>query len=333
MSKFVSFFICFLYLLPLVVCAGSAEFDQGLQQAKQIAPSLQQNAYNNMQSFDPKTAFARYDANPTQTGYYQGTTQTNADAMQKESEQNKASNDVAKAVADSIHPRVPNKAIICSPEIQQGLQIQNDADNVIHHDGSYYCLDGDCTDHDYKPSKDFEKALTSLSATNEATKDFDTNSMFKGNPAECREAIGNFSNCCEEKGWGQDINLAHCSDSEKALGFAREKKVASYVGRYCAKKLLNKCIEHKETYCVFSSKLARVIQEQGRMKQLRIDFGDARQAHCQGITPQQLQQIDLSRIDFGQEIIEELKNNINSQDITKIQSLINQHVSQQQTGR
>ena len=67
--------------------------------------------------------------------------------------------------------------------------------NIICGDGKDYCLNGDCTDHSYHPSEDFSKALTTLSATNEAAKNFDTESIFKGYVRECRDDAGNFSNC------------------------------------------------------------------------------------------------------------------------------------------
>ena len=124
------------------------------------------------------------------------------------------------------------------------------------------------------------------------------------------------------------MNLAHCSQSEKTLGISRDKKVTAYVGRYCSKKILGRCLEHKETYCVFGSKLARVIQELGRKGQLGVDFGDAKHANCNGITPEQLQRIDLSRIDFGKEILDELNQKVANPNVGDTEKLIYQHIQQ-----
>tara|TARA_R110000868_G_scaffold380821_4_gene647123 strand:- start:436 stop:1599 length:1164 start_codon:yes stop_codon:yes gene_type:complete len=206
--------------------------------------------------------------------------------------------------------------------------------NITCGDGKDYCLNGDCTDHNYQPSTDFGKALTAMSATNESIKDFDTKLIFKGHPLECRDDAGNFSNCCQGKGWGQDINLAHCSQEEKKLGVAREKLTTVYVGRYCSSKFLGKCIEHKETYCLFGSKIAKVIQEQGRRGQLHISFGDGKHADCKGITPDQLQRINLARIDFGQEIMNELSQKLKNPNKNAARKIINEHIQQyQQTGQ
>jgi hypothetical protein len=206
--------------------------------------------------------------------------------------------------------------------------------NILCGDGKDYCLNGDCTDHSYQPSNDFGKVLTAMSATNESVKDFDTHLIFKGKPRECRDDAGNFSNCCQGTGWGQDINLAHCSQNEKELGASREKQTAVYVGRYCSSKILGKCIEHKETYCLFGSKIAKVIQEQGRRGQLHISFGDGKHANCKGITPDQLQRINLSRIDFGKEIMDELSQKLKNPNVDATKKTINERIQQyQQTGQ
>lgn len=206
--------------------------------------------------------------------------------------------------------------------------------NIMCGDGKDYCLNGDCTDHSYQPSKDFGKALTAMSATNESVKNFDTRMIFKGKSLECRDDAGNFSNCCQGTGWGQDINLAHCSQKEKQLGAARENQTAVYVGRYCSSKILGKCIEHKETYCLFGSKIAKVIQDQGRRGQLHISFGDGKHANCKGITPDQLQRINLARIDFGKEIMDELSLKLKKPNVDATRKTINERIQQyQQTGQ
>lgn len=206
--------------------------------------------------------------------------------------------------------------------------------NIVCGDGKDYCLNGDCSDHQYQPSKDFGKVLTAVSTTNEEAKDFRLNSIFRGKPYECRDDAGNFSNCCQGTGWGQDIKLAHCSQEEKALGAAREKNLTVYAGRYCSSKILGKCIEHKETYCIFPSKIAKVIQEQGRRGQLHIGFGDGKHANCRGITPQQLQRINLSKIDFGKEIMDELSLKMKNPNQNVTKQAINNRIQQfQQMGQ
>lgn len=59
------------------------------------------------------------------------------------------------------------------------------------------------------------------------------------------------------------------------------------------------CLEKKRGYCQFDSKLARIVQLQGRNGQLRIGFGAASSPDCRGITQDELQKISFDRLDFS----------------------------------
>ena len=85
-----------------------------------------------------------------------------------------------------------------------------------------------------------------------------------------------------------------------------------------------------KSFCVFGSKLAKIIQEQGREGQLHIKFGSAKEPNCQGITPEQLQSIDFSKIDF-QDFFNDLNKNVKNPDLQQIQEMIQQHVQQAQS--
>ncbi len=171
-----------------------------------------------------------------------------------------------------------------------------------------FCLDGNCSLHEYAPSDetDFKRALSALSAASEASKEFDSTSqyLFKGQKLECSDDIAGIKNCCRDSGWGIDLNLLHCSDKEKQLGKAKENKLVVATGQYCYKRIKfpggSKCISTHKTYCVFQSKLARIVQVQGRYQQLHIDFGQGKHSNCAGITAQQLQLIHFESIDFSE---------------------------------
>jgi len=70
------------------------------------------------------------------------------------------------------------------------------------------------------------------------------------------------------------------------------------VGEYCSKKVLGVCLEKKRSYCVFDSKLAQIVQQQGRQWQLGMGFGSAESPDCSGINIPQVQALDFSRMDF-----------------------------------
>jgi len=201
--------------------------------------------------------------------------------------------------------------------------------NIDCGDGSNYCLDGNCVDHQYSPSQDFAKGVSSLSAVADASKQFDPSAMliFSGNKMECSEKPVGFSNCCTESGWGQDAGLANCSMQEKKLHEAREKGVVVKVGRYCSGSDPIPCLEHSQVFCVFNSKLARIIEDQGRNGQLHIGFGSAKDPNCSGMTPDQLQSIDLSKIDF-QDFYADI--HAKTPDVNQIQKMIADHIKDYQ---
>jgi conjugal transfer mating pair stabilization protein TraN len=199
--------------------------------------------------------------------------------------------------------------------------------------GTAFCLDGNCVDQSYKQNDEFAKEASNLTGVMDASKQFDSSnngnySIFNGHRLECSRAMMGFYNCCDYKGWGLNWGLIKCSDEEKKLANARKNGLAIKVGgKYCANRRLGKCTSYHNTYCVFQSKQARIIQEQGRGKQLHISFGSAKHPNCQGITPEQMQQIKFDQIDFS-EFYEDLnqKAKIPSTS-TEIES-INQHIQQ-----
>ena len=179
--------------------------------------------------------------------------------------------------------------------------------------GQLVCANGECDAIENNTSDGFGKAVSALAAVTAAAKDVaamnDVNvRAFTGKPVECRMAIAGFSNCCKDSGWGQGIGLAHCDSEEKALGKAKEKLLTVYVGTYCSKKALGVCLQKKKAYCQFDSKLAQIVQQQGRNGQLRIGFGSAKHPDCRGITVDELQKIQFDRLDFTN-FYEDLMNN------------------------
>lgn len=167
-----------------------------------------------------------------------------------------------------------------------------------------FCTDGSCVLDNNGKNDMFAKAASELAAVAAAGKDVaELNSndvkIFTGKGVSCKKFAAGFSNCCKDSGWGQDVGLASCSSDEKALGKAKEKRLTVYVGEYCSKKVLGICLEKKRGYCEFDSKLAQIVQQQGRSWQLGIGFGSGSSPDCRGITPEELQKIDFSKVDFS----------------------------------
>ena len=108
-----------------------------------------------------------------------------------------------------------------------------------------------------------------------------------------------FKDCCGNgKGWGVSFSLASCDADEKELAELRARNRCIQVGTYCAEKVTGVCIRKKTSFCCYGTKLAKIVQEQGK-GQLGLGFGSPKHPECQGLTPEQLSRIDFSRINFS----------------------------------
>jgi conjugal transfer mating pair stabilization protein TraN len=170
--------------------------------------------------------------------------------------------------------------------------------------GEFFCTDGSCAQGQTGTSNMFGQAVSALAAVAAAGEDVaelngENVRAFTGEAQHCKKMAVGFNNCCKDSGWGQDVGLSSCSSDEKALGKAKEKKLTVYVGEYCSKKVLGVCLEKKRGYCQFDSKLARIVQEQGRRGQLGVSFGSGSSPDCRGITVDELQRLDFGVMNFS----------------------------------
>lgn len=188
--------------------------------------------------------------------------------------------------------------------------------------GQTYCLDGDCIKTQKQADPDFQKAVAALSAVADAAKQLDQPFIFKGKDKDCDNVILGAANCCRNEGWLiDDLPLLHCSQEEKELGKAKENGTAHYVGQYSDDCVAGICLKKRKVYCVFPTKLARIVQEQGREKQLGRHFGSAKHPDCSGITTDELQKIDFSQIDF-KEFYEDIAKKHSMEDANKVNQRI-----------
>lgn len=198
----------------------------------------------------------------------------------------------------------------------------------------FFCSDGSCADLEGSVNTDFGHAVSQLATLAQAGKDIGMDAenirAFSGKPMFCRKSGFGFSDCCKDSGWGHKAGLAKCNSEENALGQAKEKKLVVYVGTFCSKKILKKCVQRKAAYCVFDNKLARIIQYQGRSGQLGVGFGGAKSPDCRGITVDELQRIDFNAMDYS-DFYEELNERTNLPDREKLmESMKNSIVEQLQ---
>ena len=177
-----------------------------------------------------------------------------------------------------------------------------------------FCVGTDCTSTNPTKNKNFDKAAASLAALNAAAEEIkkqniDNPQIFVGKPMECSRSITNAKNCCDAggSGWAEGAFL-NCADDEKELAKAKEAGRVVEAGNgnneYCYNEVLGVCTSYHRVYCVFDSKIARIVQHDGRKNQLGISFGevgdDSAHPNCRGITPEELSRMKFDRMDFSE---------------------------------
>lgn len=173
-------------------------------------------------------------------------------------------------------------------------------------DGDVYCIDGSCETIERTVNNEFRDAVTALHAMDEARKDFDPDSLtlFKGTRNTCSSKVFGVLNCCKGKGFplipGISLLVSlGCSREETLLHERDAKGLCAYVGTYCSDKVLGICVTKRKAYCCFESKLARILQEQGR-RQLPKPWNTPKREQCAGFTLDEFARLDLSQMDFSE---------------------------------
>lgn len=221
-------------------------------------PCCAQTPIQAIASFDPHTVFLTYDPQPALIQFFQ-------DETQKETSLSQAGQ---QAVTQSPEGQIVREVL--KHGSKEGVLANTDIDttrieNAV--DFSLKCLDEPCMIALEQESAQFVESASRLAALKDASQQFNGSFIFNGVMGECRQKPADFLNCCTQKGWGKDLHMADCHEHEKQLNKAIEEKRAIAVGHYCkerySKALGHGCKEKRQTYCVFSSKLARLIQEKG----------------------------------------------------------------------
>lgn len=167
-----------------------------------------------------------------------------------------------------------------------------------------YCLDGNCFTTNTAPANDFAEVIARFAAVTAAGASASSTggvSVFTGTPETCNTVIFGAKNCCTgtATGWGTGISSG-CPASALKLAQARQAAQAVYIGTFCSNKsFFGVCLLSTESWCAFPSKLARIIQQQGRA-QLGIGWGSAQGPDCRGFTPTEMQQMDFSKMDLSE---------------------------------
>lgn len=88
-----------------------------------------------------------------------------------------------------------------------------------------------------------------------------------------------------------------CTKEDQLHALREAAGLCRYVGSFCAKKSGLGCLEKKETWVCFNSRLARLVQE-GARRELNLGWGTPEDPLTRGITLEELQGLDFTKIDL-----------------------------------
>ena len=159
-----------------------------------------------------------------------------------------------------------------------------------------WCVGAGCETVQPQANTGFVEATTRLNMALElGGEEFDRQDMrfFTGQRRACHIKLFGLANCCKNS--GLLVGLGNCSASERELAEERNAGNTHYLGRYCSRRtFFGACIRRSRAWCVFGSKLGRILQQQGRA-QLGIGWSS-----CRGLTVAEIEGIDFARLDLSE---------------------------------
>ena len=158
-----------------------------------------------------------------------------------------------------------------------------------------YCVGAGCETVESGANTGFVDSAAKLNMVLELGGEaFDRESLrfFAGQRRACRIKWGGLANCCKNS--GLLVGLAGCSAGERWLAEQRHAGNTRYLGKRCTKRFFGVCRRRERRWCVFGSKLGRILHEEAR-PQLGIGWGS-----CRGFTVAEIERIDFDRLDLSE---------------------------------
>ena len=131
--------------------------------------------------------------------------------------------------------------------------------------------------------------------------------IFNGRRNECLQNgwSTSFFDCCNDSVGSFLFLEEHCPKKSVETVQAKQAGMAHFIGTYCKKDIeFIGCVQEADVYCIFNSKLGRIIHEQGRSQLQKFapsgNWGSTRRPNCEGFTPEEFQMLDFSEIDLSE---------------------------------
>ena len=158
-----------------------------------------------------------------------------------------------------------------------------------------WCVGSGCETTESRANTGFVESTARLNMVLElGGEEFDRDNLrfFNGKRRSCRIRWGGLANCCKNS--GVLVGLGNCTKAERLLAKERHAGNTHYLGRRCTRRILGVCVRRERSWCVFGSKLGRILQEAAR-SQLGIGWGS-----CRGFTVAEMERIDFEAVDLSE---------------------------------
>ena len=158
-----------------------------------------------------------------------------------------------------------------------------------------WCVGADCETAESRANTGFVESAARLNMVLElGGEEFDRDNLrfFNGVRRSCVIRWGGLADCCKDS--GLLVGLANCTEQERLLAEERHAGNTHYQGRRCTRRILGVCVRRERSWCVFGSKLGRILQESVR-SQLGIGWGS-----CRGFTVGEMESIDFEAVGLSE---------------------------------
>lgn len=176
---------------------------------------------------------------------------------------------------------------------------------------------------------DLAAALTQLQVLSEMQKEVKNITstrqnvqVFKGQCNRCKKNIleNVLYDCCAIQGLAMDLNLVNCNAEERQLATLRAEGKCQYVG--CTQNQFMGMWTSSDThvYCCYPSPLIAHLQKEAR-KQLGKDFGPPTNPDCNGLSVEEIQRVDFSKMDLSplfDDVLKKARTNTPPLDMSKV---------------
>ena len=284
------------FLLLLLLAQGAS---YAANPATDSAISARTQAMQFMQAFHPQEVIPKFTETPPESSL-QPNAGANDKLLQQEANVRIKQEDTARFVIteEQIRAKIkPNPTeIAAASRLVENSGVQTPAVG---------CADGKCDLTSTDVSDDINEGVSRLGAIAGTAAEVAANqvhaqqaAIFRGAYQECEKYPLGFRDCCTDSGsldW-----VIHCPWQLQQLQKAKLEHRAVYLGHYKP----HRFSATHYGYCIFPTKLAGIVQIQGRYTQLGIGFGSIWHPDCRGVTPEELERINFKALDLSEMVAE-----------------------------